>query len=116
MPRSKRVGGPSFTHELPTPWALRDLPARAARFLHAAASHRGIAELLARGGYSEEDHAEGLALLGRVCAYRASAAGLSADEQARLADGELRQWVTTHVPRFRAAVERLHPADVALFE
>jgi hypothetical protein len=100
---------------LPNEVALRGLPARAAQFLHAAGSHPEIRELLARGGYGAEAHAEGMTLVTRVCAYRAAPARLEDDERVREAEAALQDWVRRHVPRLRAAVERVCPNALSVF-
>jgi hypothetical protein len=113
MTHKERVGGQP---RVPNETALRGLPARAAHFLHAAGSHPEIRELLARGGYGAEAHAEGMALLTRVCAYHAAPIRLEDDERVREAEAALRDWVRLHVPRLRAAVERLCPDALSVFD
>lgn len=113
MTHKERVGGQP---RVPNETALRGLPARAAHFLHAAGSHPEIRELLARGGYGAEAHAEGMTLLTRVCAYLAAPPRLEHDKRVREAEAELQDWVRVHVPRLRAAVERLCPDARSVFD
>jgi hypothetical protein len=84
-------------------------------FLHAAATDAGIRSALEAGGYAPKDHEEGLALLLAVCAIRAGGLDPADDEPARRAAAELAGWTRTHLPRLRAALERLHPEALALF-
>jgi hypothetical protein len=101
---------------LPSDYAIRDLPARVAVFLHAVGRHAAIRYAMVAGGYGAADHEEGLRLLAALCRYRQGGLDPAEDEPARAAGAELEEWTRTHVPRLRAALERLHPAEVKLFE
>lgn len=102
---------------LPAPgaWALRELPARVATFLHAAGTHPPLRAALKTGGYSASDHAEGLRLLGAACSYLDEPFDFEADAEARRAAAELEAWTARHVARLRTALERLHPEAAGLF-
>lgn len=99
----------------PGEWALRELPARAVMFLRSAGTHAAIRCALESGGYGEEEHAEGQRLLLAVCAYRRDDLMPRDDEAARAAAIELEGFTRVHIPRLRAALERLHPKAVASF-
>jgi hypothetical protein len=55
----------------PSTTALAETPARALMFLRAIATRAPLRALMSEGGFTAEDHAEGWALLGRACDYRA---------------------------------------------
>jgi hypothetical protein len=97
----------------PTPCttALAETPARALMFLRAIATRAPLRALMSEGGFTAEDHAEGWALLTRACEYRARSSSTTERFRAKRAMAEIHDWVTTHFPRLRAALERQHPAD-----
>jgi len=99
----------------PSSRTLAELPARVVVFLSAVGSHAAIRALLAEGGYGRDDHEEGWALLGKACAYGSSGADPLEELPARQAMAEIAGWVSTHFPRLRAALERLHPEALTLF-
>jgi len=84
-------------------------------FLRAIATRAPLRALMSEGGFTAEDHAEGWALLSRACEYRAKSSSTTERNRAKRAMAEIHDWVTTHFPRLRAALERLHPADGGLF-
>lgn len=100
---------------LPTEWALRELPARVASFLHLLSVQPEVLAALRNAGYGPADHAEGIALLGAACALEVQAWDVVEGEPARNAEAELHTWANTHLPRLRAAIVRLHPEAVPLF-
>jgi hypothetical protein len=99
----------------PSDSVLAELPARAITFLRAIATRAPIRALLGEGGYGAEDHAEGLALLTRVCDYRDTSSPGTPPSRAQSAMAAIHDWVSTHFPRLRAALERLHPSAAGLF-
>lgn len=99
----------------PSEWALRELPARAATFLHVLGGHAPMRAAMQSAGYGPGDHDEGLCLLLSACSYGSTGLDPSEDEPAREAAAALEHWARTHVGRLRAAVERLHPEALWLF-
>jgi hypothetical protein len=96
--------------DAPSRSTLQRLPGRVLVFLQAIGTHPSVRAAMATGGFGPEDHAEGAELLAAVYAYGScSTDGRDADALARQAQDEVREWVRTHFPRLRAAVERLHP-------
>jgi hypothetical protein len=100
---------------IPGDTALAEIPARALTFLRAIATRAPIRDLMAQGGFTAQDHAEGWLLLSRACDYRATSTSPGERFRATRAMKEIQEWVTTHFPRLRAACERLHPDEVELF-
>jgi hypothetical protein len=100
---------------VPCETALAEIPVRALTLLSAIATRAPIRDLMAQGGFGAEDHAEGWALLTRACEYRATGSFAGEHSRARTAMREIHEWVDTHFPRLRAALERLHPQAVELF-
>jgi hypothetical protein len=100
---------------LPRRQVLAELPERVVKFLRASGAHAGVRAALASGGYSAADHKKGWELLGQACAYSEDGRRLAEDLAARAALGECVNWVSSHFPRLRAALDHLHPEDLALF-
>jgi hypothetical protein len=101
---------------VPSRSTLQRLPGRVLLFLQAIGTQPALRATMAKGGYGPGDHAEGARLLGAVCAYgTSSAAGQDADAQARQAAQQIRDWVSAHFARLRAALQRLHPGAESLF-
>jgi hypothetical protein len=90
-------------------WALRNLPARAATFLHVVGAHGPIRAAMQQGGYRPKDHEEGLRLLVAACALGKTGVSPTEDEAPRAATETLVAWASVHVPRLQAAVQRCHP-------
>ena len=86
-----------------------------AEFLSAVGSHAGLRFAMRRAGYGPADHAEGLRLLAAACEYVEGGIDPADDEPAREAGVAIESWSRRHVPRLRAALERLHPDEVAVF-
>ncbi len=95
--------------EPPNEWAMRELPARAATFLHVIGSNAPIRAAMQRGGYEQRDHDEGLRLLVASCALHSGGVDPNDDVAPRAAAAELQRWAITHVPRLEAALARYHP-------
>jgi hypothetical protein len=95
--------------QLPSEWALRELPARVVVFLRAAGTHPPLRAVLEAGGYGPSEHAEGVRLLAAACPYRDGGLDPADDAEARDAVAELERWAKRHLGRLRAALERLHP-------
>lgn len=100
---------------MPSEWALRELPARAATFLHTVGGHAPIRAAMQSAGYGRRDHDEGLRLLLAICPYGTGGLDPAEDEPAREASASIQRWARTHVVRLRAAVERLHPEALWVF-
>ncbi len=100
---------------LPRRQVLAELPERVVKFLRTSGAHAGVRAALASGGYSAADHQKGWELLGQACAYSEDGPRLAEDVAAHAAQGECVDWVSTHFPRLRAALEHLHPEALALF-
>lgn len=99
----------------PSAWALRNLAARAATFLYAIAADVSLRGVMRTAGYTLADHEEGQTLLRAACAYRASGHDSAEDVMARRAEAALFAWATTHLERYRVAIERVHPEQSTLF-
>lgn len=99
----------------PSEWALRNLAARAATFLYAIAADVSLRGVMRTAGYTLADHEEGQTLLCAACAYRASGHDSAEDVTARRAEAALFAWATTHLERYRVAIERVHPEQSMLF-
>jgi hypothetical protein len=95
--------------QLPSEWALRELPARVVVFLRAAGTHPPLRAALEAGGYGPSEHAEGVRLLAAACPYRDGGLDPADDAEAREAVAALERWAKRHLGRLRAALERLHP-------
>lgn len=100
---------------MPGDWALRELPARVVVFLRAVGTHAPIQGAMRAGGYGARDHEEGARLLAATFPFSAQGLDPAEDDPPRAAARELETWLKTHLPRLRAAVERLHPDSLALF-
>lgn len=100
---------------VPSDWALRELPSRAATFLWVVGSHAPIRAAMQSAGYGSRDHEEGLTLLLAACPYGTGGLDPSEDQPAREASASVERWARTHVGRLRAAVERLHPDALWVF-
>ncbi len=100
----------------PSRTVLIELPERVVVFLRAVGGHAGIRAAMADGGYSEADHEEGCALLVAVCAYGRNRFDPKGSEAARQSVTEIETWMRTHRRRLEAAIARLHPEAVGLFE
>lgn len=94
---------------------LADAPVRVVTFLRAIGSRGDLQAAMARGGFAECDHREGLELLAAACAFE-PAADPDAQSPARAAMEQIAEWVARHVPRLEAAVARLHPETAGLFD
>src|SRR5258708_2516400 len=100
---------------IPTRRVLDELPARVVAFLRATGTHAGIRGAMSRGGFTERDHDEGWTLLHAVCAWGTGGIDPQRALPARSANAALARWVVANFARFRAALERVHPAHANLF-
>lgn len=101
--------------KLPSRRVRAELPVRVVIFLRAAGTNPQVRYAMRDGGYTEKDHAQGLELLARVCAYQNNGPDPRLDEPARRARALIAEYVSDHTDRLRAAVERLHPEHADLF-
>ncbi len=102
--------------EQPSEWALRELPARAATFLHVVGTNSAIRAALRAGGYGPADHQEGLQLLTAACALQAGGLDPATDLAPRQASQELETWSSTHVPRLNTTLRHRHPHEPNPFD
>ncbi len=102
--------------EQPSERALRELPARAATFLHVIGTDSAIRAALRAGGYGSADHQEGLQLLSAACAIHPGGLDPATDTAPRQAARKLETWSSTHVARLNTTLRHRHPQSQNPFE
>jgi hypothetical protein len=100
---------------IPSRQVLGPLPERVVVFLRGVGSHNHARAAMARGGYTQAHHREGVRLLTAVLTYGAGGLDPIEDENVRAAHAEIVAWVRTNFSRLRAAVERMHGERGSVF-